>query len=65
MGSLLCLETKSAIVIHVKEADFLKKVGIYARYLMQFLNDGDVPKILDAIKELEKIRQQAEKEKVE
>ena len=49
----------------MKEADFLKKVGIYARYLMQFLNDGDVPKILDAIKELEKIRQQAEKEKVE
>ena len=49
----------------MKEADFLKKVGIYSRYLTQFLNDGDVPKILDAIRELEEIRQQAEKEKVE
>lgn len=49
----------------MKEADFLKKVGIYARYLTQFLNDSDVPKILEAIKDLEKIRQQAEKEKVE
>ena len=49
----------------VKEADFLKKVGIYARYLTQFLNDSDVPKILETIRELEKIHQQAEKEKVE
>ena len=56
---------KSGIVNAVKEEDFLKKVGIYSRYLLQFLNDGDVPKILDAIRELEEIRQQAEKEKVE
>jgi hypothetical protein len=49
----------------VKEADFLKKIGIYCRYLVEFLNDGNVPKILETITELEKIRQQAEKEKVE
>jgi len=61
----LCLPGNFAIVNVVKEADFLKKVGIYSRYLTQFLNDGDIPKILDAIRELEKIRQQAEKEKVE
>ena len=61
----MCLPGNFAIVNVVKEADFLKKVGIYSRYLTQFLNDGDIPKILDAIRELEKIRQQAEKEKVE
>jgi nitrate reductase beta subunit len=46
------------------EEEFFKKVGIYSRYLAQFLNEGDVPKVLDAIKELEKLRQQAETEKV-
>ena len=61
----MCLSVNFAIVITVKEADFLKKVGIYSRYLTQFLNDSDVPKILETIRELEKIRQQAEKEKVE
>ena len=61
----LCRISNWVIVRAVKEADFLKKVGIYARYLTQFLNDSDVPKILESIKELEKIRQQAEKEKVE
>ncbi len=49
----------------MKEEDFLKKVGIYSRYLNQFLNEGDVPKILETIRDLEKIRQQAEREKVE
>jgi hypothetical protein len=49
----------------VKEADFLKKVGVYSRYLTQFLNEGDIQKILETIRDLEKIRQQAEKEKVE
>ena len=61
----MCLLAKSAIVSSVKEEDFLKKVGIYSRYLAQFLNEGDVPKILEAIRDLEKIRQQAEKERVE
>ena len=49
----------------MKEEDFLKKVGIYSRYLAQFLNEGDIPKILETIRDLEKIRQQAEKEKVQ
>lgn len=49
----------------MKEEDFLKKVGIYSRYLVQFLNEGDIAKILETIQDLEKIRQQAEKEKVE
>lgn len=49
----------------MKQEDFLKKVGIYSRYLIQFLNEGDIPKILETIRDLEKIRQQAEKEKVE
>jgi len=49
----------------MKEEDFLKKVGIYSPYLAQFLNEGDVPKILETIQDLEKIRQQAEREKVE
>ena len=54
-----------AIVDGVREEDFFKKVGIYSHYLAQFLSEGDVPKILDAIKELEKLRQQAEAEKIE
>ncbi len=49
----------------MKQEDFLKKVGIYSRYLTQFLNEEDTPNILDAIRNLENIRQQAEKEKVE
>jgi len=49
----------------MKQEDFLKKVGVYARYLNQFLSEGDVPKILETIRELEQIRQQAEKEGVE
>jgi hypothetical protein len=64
-GAFLSNLAKSARVNGVKEADFLKKVGIYSRYLTQFLNDGDVAKILETIRELEKIRQQADKEKVE
>lgn len=42
----------------------MKKVAVYSRYLAQFINEGDVPKILDTINELEKLREQAEKEKV-
>lgn len=61
----MCLLAKSAIINSVKEEDFLKKVGIYSRYLVQFLNEGDIAKILETIQDLEKIRQQAEKEKVE
>ncbi len=63
-GVFLCSPEKFAIVDGVTEEDFFKKVGIYSRYLAQFLNEGDVPKVLDAIKELEKLRQQAETEKV-
>jgi len=47
------------------EEEFFKKLGIYARYLTQFINEGDIPRILDTIKDLEKLRQQAESEKVE
>ena len=43
----------------------MKKVGIYSRYLTQFLNEGDIPRILETITDLEKLRQQAEKEKVQ
>jgi hypothetical protein len=53
------------ILVAMKEDDFLKKVGMQSRYLAQFLNDGDVPKILETIRELEEIRKQAEKERVE
>jgi hypothetical protein len=56
---------KLAIVGGMTEEDFYKKIGIYSRYLMQFINEGDIPKILDAIKDLEEFRQQAEREKIE
>ena len=49
----------------MKQEEFLKKVGIYSRYLTQFLNEENTPRILETIRELEGIRQQAEKEKVE
>lgn len=49
----------------MKQEDFLKKVGVYARYLTQFLSDGDIPKIIETIRDLEKIREQAERERVE
>jgi len=49
----------------VNQGDFLKKLGVYARYLNQFLNEADVPRILEAIKDLEEIRKQAEKEGIE
>jgi hypothetical protein len=63
-GVFLCSPEKFAIVGSMTEKEFFKKVGIYSRYLAQFLSEGDVPKILDAIKELEKLRQQAEAEKL-
>ncbi len=56
---------KFAILEDMKEEEFLKKVGILSRYLAQFLNEEDIPNILDTIKDLESLRQQAEKEKVE
>ena len=49
----------------MKEEEFLKKVGFHCRYLNQFLNEGDVPKILETIRDLEQLRRQAETEKVE
>ncbi len=49
----------------MKQEEFLKKVGIYSRDLPQFLNEENTPRILETIRELEAIRQQAEKEKVE
>ncbi len=49
----------------MKQEEFLKKVGIYSRYLTQFLNEENTPRILKTIRELEGTRQQAEKEKVE
>jgi len=49
----------------MKQEEFLKKVGIYSRYLTQFLNEGDIPKILETIKELEQIRERADREKIE
>lgn len=44
---------------------FLKKVGIYARYLNQFLDEGDVVRIVETIKDLEEIRKRAERDGVE
>lgn len=49
----------------MKHEDFLKKLATYARYLNQFLGDGDVPRILETIKDLEEIRRQAETEGIE
>lgn len=49
----------------MKQEKFLKKARIYSRYLTQFLNEENTPRILETIRELEAIRQQAEKEKVE
>lgn len=56
---------KFAILEDMKEEEFLKKVGICSRYLAQFLNEEDIPNILDTIKDLESLQQQAEKEKVD
>jgi hypothetical protein len=64
-GDFLRSQAKLVIVGGMTEEDFFKKVGIYSRYLMQFINEGDIPKVLDAIKDLEKFRQQAETEKIE
>lgn len=49
----------------MKQEDFLKKIGIQSRYLTQYLNDSDVLRILETIRELEELRKQAEKEKIE
>ncbi|MEE9143618.1 MAG: hypothetical protein V3U06_02475 [Candidatus Binatia bacterium] len=49
----------------MRQEDFLKKLGIYGRYLNQFLNEGNIPNIFETIRDLEEIRKQAEKEGVE
>ena len=62
---MLCIPRGIIIIEEMKQEEFLKKVGIYSRYLTQFLNEENTPRILETIRELEAIRQQAEKEKVE
>lgn len=49
----------------MRQEDFLKKLSIYGRYLNQFLNEGDIPKILETIRDLEEIRKQAERDGIE
>ena len=49
----------------MKREDFLKKLTIYVHYLSQFLDEEDVPRILETIKDLEEIRKQAETDGVE
>lgn len=49
----------------MKQEDFLKKLAIYSRYLNQFLDEGDVARILETIKDLEEIRKQAETDGIE
>lgn len=49
----------------MKQDDFLKKLGVYARYLNQFLDEGDVPRILETLRDLEEIRKQAERDGIE
>jgi hypothetical protein len=49
----------------MRQEDFLKKVGIYARYLNQFLDEADVARTFETIKECEKICKQAEIEGIE
>ena len=62
---MLCIPRGIIIIEEMKQEEFLKKVGVYSRYLTQFLNEENTPRILETIRELEAIRQQAEKEKVE
>ncbi|MBI4524490.1 MAG: hypothetical protein HY695_11850 [Deltaproteobacteria bacterium] len=49
----------------MSKEEFLKRVRVHSRYLTEFLSEGDLEKILETIRNLEKIRQQAEKEKIE
>ena len=49
----------------MKQDDFLKKLGVYARYLNQFLDEGDVPRILETLRDLEEIRKQAERDGID
>ena len=49
----------------MKQDDFLKKLGVYARYLNQFLDEGDVPRILETLRDLEEIRKQTERDGIE
>ncbi|MCZ6906125.1 MAG: hypothetical protein O7G28_02370 [Deltaproteobacteria bacterium] len=61
----MCIPRGIIIIEEMKQEEFLKKVGVYSRYLTQFLNEENTPRILDTIRELKGIRQQADKEKVE
>ena len=49
----------------MKQEDFLKKVGFYARYLNQFLDEGDIARVLETIKELDETRKRAETEGID
>ena len=49
----------------IRQEDFFNKLGIYVRYLNQFLNEGDIPKIFETIRDLEEIRKQAERDGIE
>jgi len=52
-------------VRRIRQEDFFNKLGIYVRYLNQFLNEGDIPKIFETIRDLEEIRKQAERDGIE
>ena len=41
------------------------KVSFYARYLNQFLDEGDIAKIFEKIRNLEEARKQAERDGIE
>ena len=62
---MLCIPRGIIIIEEMKQEEFLKKVRVYSRYLAQFLNEENTPRVLETIRELQGIRQQAEKEKVE
>ncbi len=62
---MLCDRKGFIIIEEMKQEEFLKKVGIYSRYLTQFLNEENTPRILETIRELKGIWHQAGKEKVE
>ena len=62
---MLCIPRGIIIIEEMKQEEFLKKVGVYSRYLTQFLNEENTPRILETIRELKGIWHQAGKEKVE
>lgn len=46
----------------MRQEDFLKKVEMFARYLNQYLDEGNIAGILEAIEDLAEIRKQAQTE---